>query len=179
MARGMADAAAVPTIEFSICDTFAAPVGDVLTMLPKLQLDTAERRVGYLARLRAMPATLATAAQRHRAGTQAGRTAVARLVQAAIVQLDHLVQDPTVGAIIRPDTDDAAFAREVRAAVEEHVRPALANYRDTLREDVLPLARDDEHPGLCFLPDGDAMYRAMVRFHTSNNQTTDELHALG
>jgi len=179
LARGMADAAAVPMIEFTISDTFVAPISSVLTMLPKLQLDTAERRDGYLARLRGIPAMVTTAAQRHNEGTAAGRTAVARLVEAAIAQLDLLVEDPTVGAILRPDLDDEAFAREVSAAGEEFVRPALASYRDALRSDVLRSARDDAHPGLCFLPDGEAMYGAMVRLHTSMSRSPDELHAMG
>ena len=48
LARGMADAAAVPIIEFTISDTFAAPVGEILSSLPKIPLDTEERREGYL-----------------------------------------------------------------------------------------------------------------------------------
>ena len=54
MARGMADAATVPVIEFTISDTFAAPVGDVFSSLPKIPLDTEERREGYLTRLRGL-----------------------------------------------------------------------------------------------------------------------------
>jgi uncharacterized protein (DUF885 family) len=179
LARGMAGAAAVPMIEFTISDTFVAPVSSVLTMLPKLQLDTAERRDGYLARMRGIPGMLATAAQRHKEGTAAGRTAVARLVESAITQLDLLCEDATVGAILRPHSDDEAFAREVSAAGEACVRDALATYRDTLRSDVLPSARDDATPGLCFLPGGDAMYEAMVRLHTSTSRSADELHAMG
>jgi hypothetical protein len=40
LARQMADAAAVPATEFTISDTFATPVCAVLTMLPKVRLDT-------------------------------------------------------------------------------------------------------------------------------------------
>ncbi len=180
LARGMADAAAVPMIEFTISDTFVAPVSSVLTMLPKLQLDTAERRDGYLARMRGIPGMVATAAQRHKEGTAAGRTAVARLVESAIAQLDLLVEDPTVGAILRPDSDDEAFAREVSAAGEA-VRPPRPGDATATRcvSDVLPSARDDAHPGLCFLPGGDAMYEAMVRLHTSMSRSPDELHAMG
>src|SRR5580704_12998471 len=58
LARGMADAARVPLTEFTICDTFVAPVPGVLTTLPKLAIDTTERREGYLARLAALPALL-------------------------------------------------------------------------------------------------------------------------
>src|SRR5579872_5058917 len=69
MARGMADAAQVPLTEFTISDTFVAPVPGVLTTLPKLQLDTAERRQGYLTRLQGLPELLTTAGERHREGT--------------------------------------------------------------------------------------------------------------
>jgi len=179
MARVMADAAAVPQTEFTVCDTFVAPVSAVLTWLPKVPLDTGARRAGYLARLRALPDLLITAAGRHREGTSAGRTAVARLVQSAIAQLDLVVADPTVGAVARPDVDDQSFAREVSAAIEQSVRPALAAYRDALRSDVLPAARDDDHPGLCFLPGGESMYRVLARLHTSMDFSHEELHATG
>jgi uncharacterized protein (DUF885 family) len=186
MARGMADAAAVPMIEFTISDTFAAPVGAVFNALPKLQLDTAERRAGYLARLHHLPWMLEAAAARHREGAQAGRTAVARLVEAAIAQLDLLVRDPTAGGISRPDVTEAgngdgepSFAADLAAVMEEKVRPALAAYRDALREDVLPAARNDDDPGLCHLPDGEEAYRLLARLHTSTGLSADELHAMG
>jgi uncharacterized protein (DUF885 family) len=179
MARGMADAAAVPQIEFAICDTFVAPVNAVLTFLPKLPLDTEERRAGYLARLRATPDMLTTAAQRHREGTAAGRTAVARLVRSAIAQVDLMIADPTVGAIARPDVDDETFSRQLSTEIEQTVRPALTAYRDALQSDVLPAARDDDHPGICFLPGGETMYRILARLHTSMDFSPDELHATG
>jgi uncharacterized protein (DUF885 family) len=178
LARGMADAAAVPVVEFTISDTFAAPVGEILSSLPKVPLDTAERREGYLARLRSLSGVLDTVAQRQQEGARQGRTAVARLVTAAITQLDLMIHDPSAGAIVRTDAD-AAFAEAVVAAVDDHARPALADYRDALHASVLPSARDDEHPGICYLPDGDAMYAAMARHHTSMRYTADELHAMG
>ena len=72
LALGMAGAAAVPIVEFTISDTFAAPVGSVLTTLPKVLVDTKEQREGYLARLRGLPGMLATVAQRHEDGSTAG-----------------------------------------------------------------------------------------------------------
>jgi uncharacterized protein (DUF885 family) len=179
MARGMADAATVPMIEFTVCDTFAAPVGAVFNALPKLQLDTEERRTGYLARMHHLPSMLETAAARHCDGVRAGRTTVARLVLAAIAQLDLLVDDPTVGGIARPDLVEGPFAAEVSGVVDETVRRALAAYRDALRDDVLPSARDDDHAGLCNLPGGDEAYRILARLHTSTEFTADELHAMG
>jgi uncharacterized protein (DUF885 family) len=179
MARGMADAALVPLTEFTICDTFVAPVPGVLTTLPKLQLDTVERREGYLTRLHALPELLATALERHRQGTRAGRTAVARLVESAVVQLDLLIGDPELGGVARAEETDDEFRWAVGEAIDHDVRPALAAYRDGLKADILPAARNDDHPGICYLPEGDAMYRAMARLHTSTDYTPDELHAMG
>ncbi|HEY6473449.1 MAG TPA: DUF885 domain-containing protein [Acidimicrobiales bacterium] len=179
LARGMADAARVPLTEFTICDTFVAPVPGVLTTLPKLQLDTEERRQGYLTRLGALPGLLATAGERHREGTRAGRTAVARLVASAAAQLDRLIDDPELGGAARSEQEDDAFKQAVLDAIDDHVRPALAAYRDGLTTDILPAARDDAHPGLCYLPHGDAMYRAMARLHTSTTYSPEELHAVG
>ncbi len=179
LARNLADAAAVPLVEFTICDTMVAPVNQVLTSLPKVPLDTADRRSGYLARLQGLPAVLATAAERQREGSAAGRTAVALLVHSALAQLDLLIADPTVGAIRRDDAGDANFADEVASLIERRVRPALGAYRDALEADVLPAARDDDQPGLCFLPDGEAMYRVLAQLHTSMSHSPAELHAMG
>ena len=178
LARGMADAAAVPVVEFTISDTFAAPVGEVLSSLPKIPLDTEERREAYLTRLCGLSGMLETVTQRHQEGARAGRTAVARLVEAAITQLDLMIQDPTAGAMLRTDAG-TAFSAAVSHAVDAHARPALAGYRDALRTSVLPSARDDEHPGICHLPDGEAMYGALARLHTSMRYSAEELHALG
>ena len=190
-ARGLAGAAVVPLVDFTVSDTFAAPVGNVLASLPKLPVDTDERKEGYLARLRGLADTLSTAAQRHEEGARQGRTAVARLVEAAVSQLDLMVDDPSLGAMARMASDadgdgltdasalDASFAKATAAAVDQHARPALIAYREALRTSVLPAARGDERPGLCYLPDGEAMYRALARLHTSMHFSPDELHAMG
>ena len=178
LARGMAGAATVPVIEFTISDTFAAPVGEVLSSLSKIPLDTEERREGYLTRLRGLSDLFDTVAQRHKEGAREGRTAVARLVEAAITQLELMIQDPTAGAMVRTDCG-AAFSDAVSVVVNDHARPALADYREALRTAVLPTARDDEHPGICYLPDGAEMYEALARHHTSMGSSAEELHALG
>ena len=180
LASGMAGAAEVPLTEFTVCGTFVAPVSAVLTFLPKVPLDTPERREGYLRRLRGLPALLATVAERHVEGIRAGRTPVARLVGSTTAQLDLVVGDAAAGGLTRPDqAENEEFARQVASIVDEQVRPALAGYRDRLRADVLPAARDDDHPGLCHLPDGEHMYELLARHHTSMAYTPEALHAMG
>jgi uncharacterized protein (DUF885 family) len=179
MAENMAGAATVPLVEFTICDTFVDPVDSVLTLMPKLALDTSERRDGYLTRLRGIPEMLATVAQRHRDGTAANRTAVRRLVESAMTKIELLASDETVGGMAFADHGDAAFVDRVATEINEQVRPALSSYRKSLEADVLPAARDDEHPGICYLPDGDAMYAKLIQLHTSTRHSPEELHAMG
>ena len=72
--------------------------------------------------------------------------------------------------VLIPDPEDrldleerSAFLTDVLDAVELDVRPALASYRETLAEVLLPDARDDERAGMVWLPGGEALYRERVR----------------
>jgi uncharacterized protein (DUF885 family) len=59
------------------------------------------------------------------------------------------------------------FLYDVLLAVEEDVYPALRAYRDLLENKILPVARDDERPGLKYLANGAGLYRRLIREHTS------------
>jgi len=105
--------------------------------------------LGHLKSHHAVPGFLATVAERHRAGIRAGRTPVRHLVEQAI------------------------------ALVGRYDGPAVQRYRDVLVHDVLPHGRDEEHAGLCWLPDGEGLYRKAIRTHTTAELDPDELHATG
>jgi uncharacterized protein (DUF885 family) len=76
-------------LEFTISDLFVAPASELIMTLPMITLGTPESQEDYLALLRAVPAYLATAADRHRAGVAAGRIPVASLVHKAVAHLDR------------------------------------------------------------------------------------------
>ncbi len=63
--------------------------------------------------------------------------------------------------------------------IETDVRPAMATYRDTLRDQVRPHARPDERVGLTWLADGEAIYDTMIRYHTTLTKTAQEIHDIG
>jgi uncharacterized protein (DUF885 family) len=48
-----------------------------------------------------------------------------------------------------------------------------------LRDDLLPFARDDEHSGLGWLDDGEQIYAALMRHHTTIDITAGEVHRYG
>ena len=141
--------AAVPVVEFTISDTFAAPVGNVLSLTPQGSRSTPTSARRAISRgCTACPDMLATVAQRHEEGARPGRTAVARLVEAAIAQLDLLIEDPDGRRpSCRADADGTLFAGRCSAAVDEHARPALAAYRDALRHVGAPHGPRRRAPG--------------------------------
>ncbi|KOV80145.1 hypothetical protein ADL03_34975 [Nocardia sp. NRRL S-836] len=59
---------------------------------------------------------------------------------------------------------------------EADLRPAFARFREVL---LSVDGRDDEQPGLCWLPEGEANYLKLVGDYTTTSHTPAELHRLG
>ncbi|MFN0009988.1 MAG: DUF885 domain-containing protein [Planctomycetota bacterium] len=92
----------------------------------------------------------------------------------------------TEGRILVPAKDDplppaerGRFAAAVLRVVQDSIRPAFERYRDLLRDEVLPRARDDEHPGLLALPGGAEHYRLCILRETSLELSPEEIHEFG
>ncbi|MDX6222823.1 MAG: hypothetical protein QOD91_1877 [Frankiales bacterium] len=171
-------------VEVAVTDYFTAPVGGLLSFVPQIVLSEPEQAAAYLDRLRAVPAHLSAAADRVVAGTAAGRTAVAHLVQRTVEQVERYLGDPAADPLARPAAPAgwegaAAFEAERSRLLAEVVRPAMAAYRDAIVRDVLPQARPTDKPGLVWLPDGEATYAALVAYHTTTTRTPGEIHQLG
>ncbi|MFL6140019.1 MAG: DUF885 domain-containing protein [Frankiaceae bacterium] len=171
-------------VELTVTDLWVAPVAAMLAFFPDITLPEPELATAYLRRLEALPGYVGAAAERHRQGTAAGRTAVHHLVEAAMHQLDRWLdgseRDPF--AVNEPPAGWGGaerFVAERARIIAEVVRPAMAGYRDALRADVLPHARPADRAGLCWVPGGDELYATMTRLHTTTDATPHDLHALG
>jgi uncharacterized protein (DUF885 family) len=168
-------------VEYSITDFFVAPASVLLTIMPMLAPATPELAEAYLSRLAGVPRYLSQAAERHRQGVAAGRTPVAHLVEAATKHLDRYLADPEHDplAVPAPGAGPADFAGRRDELLADVVHPAFARYRDVLTAEILPHGRPADRPGLKWLPDGDVLYRNLVRSHTTTTRTPDELHQTG
>lgn len=176
------DSTAIRGIEFTVTDLFVAPAAQLLTSLPMLTLTNAEQARSYLERLRAIPAHLQSALDRHRAGVAAGRVPVRHLVDAAVAHLDRHLAAPASDPLLRPEPPPelaAEFTAERERVLADVVRPALQRYRDGLHTEIAPHGRPPERCGLSWLPGGDADYATLARIHTTTTRTPDELHATG
>src|SRR5690606_34329473 len=89
-------------------------------------------------------------------------------------------QDPFAN-LAGPDGWDgeADWRTELRAAVAGDLRPAFARYRAALADELAPVARSDEQPGLCWLDEGNDLYRQLIRLHTGLDLAPEELHEIG
>ncbi len=158
---------------------------ELLTMAGQLRAAEPEHAAMAVTRIGAMGTMLDQALDRYRAGLQAGRTPARTCIDRSLNQIDgylgsSLDDDPFVN-LAGPDGWDgeAAWREELRAAVETELRPAFARYRDALATELLPAARSDDQPGLCWIPGGDDLYRQLIRLHTGLDLTPQELHDIG
>jgi uncharacterized protein (DUF885 family) len=170
--------------ELTVSATSSGIQTAVLGLVPKVVLATPDRADDYQERCRRLAGMLDQAGDRLRAGAAAGRAPPALGVRAAVAQLDTYlagpVDDDPLLAPAPPDGAGRAGLRERLAAlVAGSVRPAMARYRDLLRDQVLAGARPDDRCGLAWVPGGEAVYRDTVRQHTTTDRDPGEIHRLG
>jgi uncharacterized protein (DUF885 family) len=184
-AEAIADQTAARDAEYAIIDSFTGPAARMLIMLPMIGISEPEHADGYLARLDRIPEVLAALADRHREGLAAGRVPVRRLVESAVSHLDRYLAGPEHDPLRRPapPADGPVpldgFESERDRLLDQAVRPAYARYREVLTGEVLPHARPNDRPGLCWLPGGDEIYAGLVRAHTTTARSPEELHQTG
>ena len=118
-----------------------------------------------------------------------GIAAPRALVRSVLAELDDLLEgdvedwplnEPAEAAPTDwPASARASFAKDVRTAVASGIRPAFARYRAFLADELAPVARDDDRPGLSHVPGGIDAYRRLVRSHTTLDLEPDEIHQIG
>jgi len=149
------------------------------TELARFQrVDTPERLARLIARLDAYPAYMAAVGDNIRAGLAAGRTAARAVVERTITQTRRAVETPTEGSALlaaHPELSDADRAA-LAAVIDRSVQPALREFL-ALLEAYLPQARKGE--GICWLPDGAALYRYAILASTTLDETPQALHDHG
>jgi uncharacterized protein (DUF885 family) len=104
-------------------------------------------------------------------------------------QLDELLAKPDAAWVLRapaaaphadwPAAERAAFAVGIDQAIAGSIRPAFQRFRQVLRDEIFPRARDDRHVGLSNVPGGAACYTQLIKVHTSLPLSAGEIHQFG
>ncbi|CAN5592755.1 hypothetical protein BH10ACT3_BH10ACT3_09290 [soil metagenome] len=166
-------------------DQMDGPHAGLLMIAPQLTYPEPAHAEAALIRYSQVPRMLGQALDRFRAGLAVGRTPAEVVIGRSIHSLDgylasDVADDPFLAAGLPEGWDGAdGWRDEMLDLVRERIRPAFAMYRDVLRDEIAPHARPDDTAGWCWLPDGDALYAALIRSYTTVSVTPQELHDLG
>jgi uncharacterized protein (DUF885 family) len=184
-AEGTLTELAARAVEYTVSDSDFGPVTGLLGLLSMVSVAQPAQADGYLTRLAGIPGVLAAIAERHRAGIAAGRLPIRDHVDATLAYVDRYLANPGTDPLLRPEppadgpVDRRAFQASRDRLLADRVRPALAAYRDTLAADVRPHGRPLDRGGLCWLPDGAALYAGLARMHTTTEHPPQHWHDTG
>ena len=181
-----ADALRSRTAEFAV-DPMVGFHMDIINYVPQMTPVTAEHAAAFLTRASRMGRAFDAAVERLRQGVAHHRTPPQVAVSKSLAQLDAYLARPVGGdpfmAIPPPPDMTPVQASDWRDAMRDQVaavvRPAFARYRDALACQVLPFSRPPERSGLCWLPDGEEVYRRAVYRYTSLRLEPGEIHRIG
>ena len=183
-ATSIADLGETRSEEFGV-DPIFGPQAALAVRIPKLTMPSAEVAEKMPEKFSSIAKMFRDKADRHREGVANGRVPADFAARQTIDQLDAwlaipLAKDPMLATAEPTGVADAdAWRIELRRLVETEVRPAIAHYRDTIRDEVLPAARRDDHCGLGWLPDGEDVYAKAIAFYTTLSKSAMEIHEVG
>ena len=168
-------------------DPIFGPVSSIPVVLGMLAFPDAEVAEALVSKLDGVARSYDELTERVREGAARGRLpaefAVRGTIEQIEAQLDLPVADDPLLGVAPPsgwgEADAQTWRERLADAVETRVRPAMARYRDALRDDVLPDARPDDRCGLGWLDDGAAAYDATLRYFTTTTRTAQEIHDIG
>jgi uncharacterized protein (DUF885 family) len=136
-------------------------------------------------RLRQIPTAFEQAGERFVEGVGAGRTPARVCVDRSINVIEGYLSSPLEAdpfVHLKGPADwagESAWRAALEETVREVVRPAYRRMATVLGDQLRPVARDDDHAGLSWLKDGEAIYATLVRHHTTIDITPEEVHQFG
>jgi len=182
-------------VDGRVCKTWAwgvspryNPYTSAADLHESLPVTSSERAKAQLARVQQLPATFDAEIASLRAGLEEGLVANAASVELVVQQLDRELAKPVgewpmmriASTAELPETEKNELEAALIGVLHDKVKPAVARYRDLLRDEVLPKARGAGKEGLAGLPLGKACYGALVaRYTTLPKATADERHQAG
>jgi len=158
-------------------------MGGQQTLLPQLTqfqgADTPADFDNFVARLRAYPAYMAANVELLREAEAMGLTAPRIVAERTIAQVERMLAVPIEEAIVpsmaRVAEDDDREA--IRSIVRDEVYPADAAFLEELKGSYFGKTRTE--PGIWSAPNGEAIYRNLMRFWTTLDLDPQEVHDSG
>ncbi|HVW05231.1 MAG TPA: DUF885 domain-containing protein [Vicinamibacterales bacterium] len=177
----------VPRMPLSAVNQLEGVPQDVPMVLSLMPAESVADYEDMLARLRAVPRLVEQTIAQLAQGIALGLTPPAMAIRGVPAQVAaQLVDDAHASPMlepfarfpssIAPAERDRLRADAARVFVE-HVRPAFVRLHAYLVDDYLPACRTTT--GISSVPNGDALYAYLVRWHTTTPLSPKEIHEIG
>ena len=165
-------------------ESYASPHAMVFMCVPAAGVNDEASAEAYLTRLAGLgdyfEAIIRRYAEAHRERRHSTRAGIARAIDQLRGHLELSIDDDTLAnPTIGPGVDRSSFLGQSRSLVAASVRPAMERLCRYMNDEMLPVARDDEHVGLRFVSGGEESYHQAVRRHTTTDLTPEEIHRIG
>lgn len=172
-----------------VVDPLRGPQVNLLNIVSIQTVETPDHGRAMVSRWKAMGRYIDDHIANLRNGKEGGRVAIRDAVDRTLTQLDDLLATPMeewplLDPLADPhedwtDEERREFRDGLTGAVRDTVQPAFQRYRDFLREEILPVARPPDRPGLMHIPGGKEAYAKMIRVHTSLDLSAEAIHRIG
>jgi len=165
--------------QLQVVDQMNGPQQTLPQMTQFQPVDAPERLEAFLARLHAYPAFMAANTQNLLDGLASGLTAPRIVAERTIAQVERMLAVPIEAAIVPSMAKVASEAdrERIRDVVRDHVYPADAAFLEALKGEYLAATRAD--PGLWSAPDGEQLYRTLIRRWTTLDLDPERVHRTG
>jgi uncharacterized protein (DUF885 family) len=159
------------------------PLGELVEMAMLARVDGDDRGAGLLQRYRSHAPVIDATIADLRDGLSRGLVGDAETLRRTIEMVDRQLASPidewsALDPVAKLPAEDP-LRTAAREAVATQIEPALQRYVSLLRDELLPAARDGAQIGVSALPDGATCYAALIRHHTSEQPSPEQLHELG
>ena len=154
-----------------------SPLGRVTGAMPDLPTASREDRRAFLMLAESVGPYLTSCIKPTVAAAQNGRAPLRSSLERALARWRALLASG--GTELVPTGSPQALREELAVLFERSIHGAVAQYAEMLASEVAPLARPDEHPGLCYIHEGDTNYGRLVATHTDDFGGTERIHTLG
>jgi len=170
--------------EFGV-DPIFGPVAALPVYMPKMPIPDSTVAEAMIPKVHGMARNFRDMADRCLEGIARNRTPAAFAVDDTVAQIERwlatpISEDPLLHTAEPTGVADPdAWRARLREAIETDVRPAMAHYREVIRDKVRPKSRSDEQVGLVWLGDGEDAYNRIVRYHTTLDLPAQRIHEIG
>jgi uncharacterized protein (DUF885 family) len=164
---------------WNVSPTWTGWQADLPVIAGMQAVGTPEQQRAALARFGGVPKYLDDEIANLREGLKLGYSAPKGNVQSVINQVEAMLKAPIADSpfVQTAKNGGADFRSQLEELERARIRPAIARYRDFLRGEYLPNAR--EAIGVSANPNGAQCYPTAVKYHSTVEMTPQQVHDTG